>query len=171
MKRSQTGVRIGRAYRRPDDLDSGARGDAGEVRSELRVTVADQESRPYCVRCRVAELLRRPRVGRVPRRGDVHHSARRQFDDHEREERAEQGIVGLDEVARPDLPSVLAEERAPRWSRPGSRSPAPHVLLDLSLAAVGAELEEFASDPLGLWWQRIHPRRFPVLQQHRDPRS
>ncbi len=73
----------------------------------------------------VAQLLRRPCLDRMARRSDVGHPPRRQVDDEERVDLAEQEIVGLDEVAGPHhrpVPRHPAEARRPLIAAVGARA-------------------------------------------------
>jgi hypothetical protein len=70
--------------------------------------VIDQEPPAYALCGCLAELLRRPGVGRRARGTHVAHSTRSQLDDEEREHGPEDQIGELEEVARPDLVPLLA---------------------------------------------------------------
>jgi hypothetical protein len=76
----------------------------------------------------------------------VYDAAGLEFDDDKDEESAEQGIVGLKEVASPDLMGVIAQEGCPsllgrQWS-----ADAVDVLLDGCSADPQTEFEQFALD-------------------------
>jgi hypothetical protein len=69
-------------------------------------------------------------------------------DDDEGEERAEPGVVELEEVAGPDVGGVIPEKCPPGLAPPGAGATGPQVLLDRPLAYPDAELQELATDPL-----------------------
>ena len=58
----------------------------------------------------LTQLLGHPRVGGVARDADMHHPARAQRDDEEAVERAEEQVGDREEVARPDVVRVVAQE-------------------------------------------------------------
>ena len=70
------GVLPGRTVGRPQLRDAGGGGDAGEGRPVLAIVVADEEPGPLTERCRLAQLLGNPGVGRVARDADMRHAAR-----------------------------------------------------------------------------------------------
>src|ERR1700681_2350551 len=69
-------------------------------------------------------------------------------DDEEGEERAEPGVVELEEVAGPDAGGVVSEKCPPGLAPPGAEATGPQVLLDRPLADPEVELQELAADPL-----------------------
>jgi len=79
-----------------------------ERRPELAVVVADQETRFLSKRCRFAQLLGCPLVGWVPRYSKMNHTTRPQLNDDEHEHRAEENVMGLEEIAGPYLAGVVA---------------------------------------------------------------
>jgi len=79
----------------------------------------------------------------------VHYLTRAQLDDEEREDRPEEDVVGLQQVAGPDLRGVVAQERRPAPApRLGATGKA-HVLLDGALAHPDAQLQKFAPEAFG----------------------
>jgi len=87
------GVHIRRSNRRSDHLRADALRRAVECRTKLVVAIPQQHGRRVPIHRGVAQLLRRPRLGRVARRGDVDHLPRRHVDDEERVDLAEQEIT------------------------------------------------------------------------------
>jgi hypothetical protein len=69
-------------------------------------------------------------------------------DDEEEEDRAEEEVVALDEIAGPDVLGVILDERGPCLAA-RLASAGPHVLLNRSLAHADADLEQLAADALG----------------------
>lgn len=96
---------------------------------ELVVAIANQEPWRGAEGGRVAKLLRHPRLRREPCRRCEHDFAGGNLDEDEREDRAEEHVVGLQEVARPGLTGVVSEESRPRgcsprpWIGPARPSP------------------------------------------------
>jgi hypothetical protein len=74
-----------------------------ERRTELVVSVAHEESRGVAVHGSVSQLLSRPFLRGIPGRGDVAYPSRFNVDDEERVDLAEEDVVGLDKVARPNV--------------------------------------------------------------------
>jgi hypothetical protein len=85
----------------------------------------------------------------MARRSDVDHPPRRQVDDEERVDLAEQEVVGLDEVAGPHPFGVVLHEGRPALATAALAANPAHVLLDRSLADLDPELERLAADALG----------------------
>jgi hypothetical protein len=77
----------------------------------------------------------------MARRSDVDHSPRRQVDNEERVDLAEQEVVGLDEVAGPHPFGVVLHEGRPALAAAALPANAAHVLLDRPLADPDPELE------------------------------
>src|SRR5665213_692382 len=107
------GIHIWRAHAGLDDPRPEGLGRAVEVGTELAAPVADDELGPDAERRSIAELLRRPLLGGSPRRRDVHDFARPDIDDEKGEDGPKPDVVGLDEVARPDVLGVVFEEGRP----------------------------------------------------------
>jgi len=142
-------VQVGRPGWDRDHVNIRARGGRGEVAPELAIVVPDQEPRCSVVRRSLSELLRDPRIGRGAGDVDVHDLAVPVGDDEERVDRAEPGVVELQEIAGPDLVRVVPEEGPPGLALLPARAHGPHVPLDRPLAYADAELEQFAADPFG----------------------
>jgi len=70
-----------------------------------------------------------------------------ELDEHKGEERADEQVVGLHEVARPDVTSVVSQESRPPLSPRGARSRSTHVFLDRAFAHLDAKFEQFSADP------------------------
>ncbi len=151
------GVRLRRPYGCFQHPRADTASDAVEVTSVLVVAplrvsrsapVSNDEARPNAERGGVAELLRNPARARVGRDPHAHDLARPQLDDEEREERPEPDVIGLKEVARPDLVHVIAQEGRPTLARRRARSRRPHVLLHRAFGDPDSELQELAADAL-----------------------
>jgi hypothetical protein len=111
--------------------------------------VVDQEPACDAFRRRLAELLRRANVGRRAGDADVDHLARSQLDHEERDHGSEEDVGQRQDVARPGLVPVGAQERRPGLAGGARRSGAAHVALDGALAGDDAEREQLTPDPLG----------------------
>ena len=70
------------------------------------------------------------------------------LDDNEHEKAAKEDVVDLDETARPDVWRVVLPKNRPTQARRRWNPRFGQVLLDCVLAAVDAELEQFAPNPL-----------------------
>jgi hypothetical protein len=79
----------------------------------------------------------------------VHDATGAQLEDEEGEDGAQEQVGELQEVARPDVRGVVAQERRPRLPGPTRRPGSVHVLLDGALADPDAELQQLALDALG----------------------
>jgi hypothetical protein len=101
------GVHVGRAHGRADYPDPGGSRERVEGGPELVVAVANQESWRCTGGRRVTKLLRRPGLRWEPRRRREHNLAGRELDEHEREDRAEERVIGLQKVAGLDLLGVV----------------------------------------------------------------
>jgi hypothetical protein len=84
---------------------SGCRGACERIEGgpELVVAVANQEPWRHTGGRRVAKLLRHPSLRREARRRCEHSPAGIELDEHEREKRSEEHVVGLQKVASLDL--------------------------------------------------------------------
>ena len=114
------GVRVGCSNGRAQHLDAAPRRDTGERRPIPGVVVADRDARRPTERRGLAHLLGDPGVGRVSRHADLDDPPRAEIDDKEGEERAEAQVDDRQEVTRPDVMSVVMQERRPRlalWAR------------------------------------------------------
>lgn len=142
-------VRVRRSGRCPQNLDSSPLGNRIEATAELGIVVANRETRAFSPRRRLAELLGHPSARRRAGHSDVNNSSRFEFDQEEREDRSEEKVVGLQEVAGPGFVGMIAQERRPAlagWSRSSNSA---HVLLDRALRHADVELQQFAANPLG----------------------
>ena len=81
--------------RRFEDLDAARCCHPSETGSKLAIVIANEILRRLSIRSRLSQLLCGPRVGRKPRHTNVNHSARFEFDDKERKERAKEQIGHL----------------------------------------------------------------------------
>ncbi len=119
-----------------------------EVRGELIIPIANEESRSLCERCGIAELLRRPRAGGRTCNGPVHDFASAEIDDEESEYGPEPDVVGLDEVARPDVLGVVLEEGCPALTGAVRLPTRLQIPLDRALRNTDTELEQFTANAL-----------------------
>ena len=142
-------VQVGRPGWDRDHVNIRACGGRGEVAPELAIVVPDQEPRCAVVRRSLSELLSDPRIGRGAGDVDVDDLAGPVGDDKERVDRAEPGVVELQDIAGPDVVRVVPDEGPPGLAVLSARTDGPHVLLDRPLAHADAELEQFAADPFG----------------------
>ena len=142
-------VQVGRPGWDRDHVHIRACGGRGEVAPELAIVVPDQEPRCAVVRRSLSELLSDPRIGRGAGDVDVDDLAGPVGDDKERVDRAEPGVVELQDIAGPDVVRVVPEEGPPGLAVLPARTDGSHVLLDRPLAHADAELEQFAADPFG----------------------
>jgi hypothetical protein len=142
------GVGPRRSDRRPDHRDPAGCGEAVERGAVLGVVVVDQEARPRPFGCCRPRLLRHPGVGRRAGDAEAHHAARAALDDQEGAHRPEEQVRELQDVARPDIGAVGAQEGRPTLTCGARRPNAPQVPLDGALADGDAELEQLAPDPL-----------------------
>src|SRR5438309_2382888 len=142
------GIHVGRVRRDRDHVDARAVGGVGKVAAEFAVVVPDQKPRGLLVGCGLPQLLGDPGVGREAGDVDMHDFTTAMPDDEEGEERAEPGVVELEEVAGPDVGGVVPEKCPPGLAPPGAGATGPQVLLDRPLADPEAELQELAADPL-----------------------
>src|SRR5580658_1062198 len=137
-----------RLHRGAQDVNAGAIGDAIEDRTELVVTIANDELRPLPERRRIAELPRRPRLRRSARHPDMDDALDVHVDDEEREDGTKPDVVGLQEIAGPHR--VGSQECPPALSAARSSRPrTAHVPLDRSLRDADAELREFSANAFG----------------------
>jgi hypothetical protein len=115
--------------------------------SERMITIADEISRDFVPRKRLAELLGRPGRRGMGGDRDVHDASAlmRQNDEHEQQAIRDGG--NDEEVGCHDLLDMIREKYPPRLGRWSSVSG--HVLGDRGLADVYAELQEFAVDSWG----------------------
>ena len=107
------GVCLGCSIRCSQHLDPCAVSYLGKRIPILVVVVVDQKARSFCKGSRFAQLLGCPLVGWVPRHPKMDNSPRAQLDDDEHEDGAKEEIIGLKEIAGPNLAGVVAQERNP----------------------------------------------------------
>jgi hypothetical protein len=96
-------------------------------------------------------------------------AARAQFDDDEGEQRAEEEVGDREEVAGPDVGSVVAQGRRPGLPAATCRMGSAHVLLHRPRGHADGQLQEFAPDALRaprgvLWWLLSSSAPFPGTQ-------
>jgi hypothetical protein len=84
-----------------------------ELNAIRAVAVTPQEARTLLACCGLAQSLRRPGVGRRPRRADMDDAARAERDDAMREQRSEAPVGDLGDVAGPGVLGVVAQESRP----------------------------------------------------------
>jgi hypothetical protein len=116
--------------------------------AELVVTVAQEKTRSIAVHGCIPQLLCCPLLLGITGGGNVDNSSRRKVDDEECAHLAEEDVVGLDKVARPDVLRMILQERRLGLSTSPAANPA-HVLLDRALVDLDAELEQLSLDALG----------------------
>jgi len=143
------GVRLRRPGWRAQDRAATGRRDAGARRPERAVVIADRGARSRAAGGGLAPLLGDPGVGRLARRAQVDDAPRGQFDDEAGAQRPEEQVRDREDVARPDLVGVVAQERRPRLPARARRAVAAQLGLDGALGHAGADLPELATDPLG----------------------
>ena len=101
-----------------------------------------------CFGYRVAELLGDPGIGGAPGDGKVDHTARSEFDDDKDEHGAEESIVGLHEIASPDLACVVAQERGPGLLGRERPTDIPQVALNGALCDLNPQLLQLPANAL-----------------------
>src|SRR5665811_136441 len=121
------GIHVRGPHRRLDDPGTHALGNAIEYGSEFLVAVSNQKPRRQAVYGRVAQLLRRPLLRRVSRGRHVDLLARPLVHQEEKEQRPEEQVVGLHEVAAPDVMRVVLDERRPSLASPATLADGAHV--------------------------------------------
>ena len=96
------------------------------------VAVMNEETSRSSVPCAAFDyLLRRPRGGRMPRHMNMDNLPAGVIDHEEHVQRSECDRSDAEEVARPDLRSVLPQERPPSGGRPATMGSL-HILGDRS---------------------------------------
>jgi len=132
-------VRFWCSVRRSQNVN--ACSDSVERWAVFAVVVPDQEMWSFSKWCGVAQLLSYPPICWVSGDAEVDDTAGAQLDDDEHEDGAEENVIGLKEVAGPDLTGVVAQKRGPvllGWERTADLG---DVLLDGALAHAQSELE------------------------------
>jgi hypothetical protein len=119
---------------RGDHVNMSTRRDSSEMHPILVVVVADEMFRPLTEGRGLAQLLSRPLVRGMARDADLNHPARTELNDDEHEQRAEEHVGDLDEVARPDGFGLIVEEAQPRLPPGMGRSGLLHILPDSAFA-------------------------------------
>ena len=112
--------------------------------ANARIAIVQQVGRALVVGKGVAELLRRPRGGRVIGDRDMHDASAFVGEDHQHEQQAIRGGRDHEEVGGHDLADVVREERPPRLRRWASATH--HVLRDGGLTHGDPELLQLAVD-------------------------
>lgn len=77
------------------------------------------------------------------------HFSRLQFDDEKGEERAEEEVSDLQEIAGPNLSSMIVQECRPILSSRSRDAHLPHIFLDRSLTYANIQLEQLTTNALG----------------------
>jgi len=72
-----------------------------------------------------------------------------QFDDEKGEERAEEEVSNLQEIAGPNLSSMIVQECGPILSSRSRDARLPHIFLDRSLTYANIQLEQLTTNALG----------------------
>jgi len=142
-------IRPWRTIGRSHDRDATRRRHPREGRPESAVVVVDEIPRALVERGRLAELLRDPGVRRVPRHAHMDDAPGRQGDDEEGEQGSEGQIRDWQEVARPDVTGVVAQERRPGLPPRARGNGTAQVGLDGPLRHPDTELQELAAYPFG----------------------
>src|SRR5450432_3110654 len=142
------GVHVRRPDGSLDDPRSEGLGGAVEVGAELTVPVADDETRSFAERRCRAKLLGSPLLAGSPRYRHVHDFARSDIDDEKGEDWPKPDVVGLDEIARPDVPAVVFEEGCPALAGRVRLHIPLEIALDRALGDSNSELEQLAPDAL-----------------------
>jgi hypothetical protein len=120
-------IHVGRFRRDREHVDARAVGGGGKVAAEFAVVVPDQKPRGLLVGCGLPQLLGDPGVGWGAGDVDMHDFTTGMPDDDEGEERAEPGVLELEEVAGPDLGGVVPEKCPPGLAPPGAGATCPQV--------------------------------------------
>ena len=138
----------GRAVGGAQDGDATRRGHAREGRPVLAIVVADEVPRPLVAGRGLAQLLGDPGVGRVARHADMDDAPRAERDDEEGEQRTEAQVGDREEVARPAVGGVVAQEGGPRLPARARRAVAAPIGLARALRHADAQLAPFAAAAL-----------------------
>ena len=172
-------VRIGpwRPHRCPEHPQPEPGDRRVDLAGEDAVAVVDEEAVAVVVGDRLAELLRRPRRGRVVGDIDVEDAAAADLHGHEDVEHAEGGRHRDEEVAGHDRRGVVAHERRPALIAPAAtvapRRLVRHVAADRLRRRANAELEEqlllnLAGGPGGVVAGHLGDARLQLIG-HRRP--
>jgi hypothetical protein len=120
QKAFTNGIGSWRVIRCFQDLDAARCSNSSETRPKLAIVIANKILRRVSIWSCLSQLLCGPLVSRRPCHTNVDHSARFEFDDEERKERAKEQVGHLQEIAGPYVFCVIAQERRPilsSWSR------------------------------------------------------
>ena len=141
-------VAVRRERRDSDDGRSTADGDSIKDATELTVIISNEEPGAVVERHRFAKLLSGLLVRRVSSDVAVNDLAAVETYDEEREDRSENEVIQLQEVASPDLILMILKEGLPCLSATTIWPDAPNVPLDRSFADSEPEREKFPSNSL-----------------------
>ncbi len=145
------GVHQGRLVGSEDEVDIAGLGHALEFVTELAIVIEDQVVGLDVPGRGLAKLLRRPGVRWIPGDAEVDDPSRVDVHDEEREDGSKEEVVGLYEIARPNLRGVVVEELVPILTR--VRSAAISELfddaLDSAFADPDSQFEELTTEPFG----------------------
>jgi hypothetical protein len=78
----------------------------------------------------------------------MNNAARADLEDEESKDWPKEQIIGLQEVAGPELMRMIAKEHTPTLAAMTGRSKPSHVPLDRALGVADSELQQLAADPL-----------------------
>jgi len=78
----------------------------------------------------------------------VDDAPRAQFGDKKGEQRPEEQVMDLEEVAGPNIFGVIPDEGSPRWAGQTGRTRLTDVALDGSLGDLDVQLEQLASNAI-----------------------
>jgi hypothetical protein len=141
-------IRAGCLDRRSEHLDATADRHCTEVCAILGVIVSDQKPRRISKRRGLAQLLRDPGVCWRAGDADMHNAPRAKRGDDEREQRAEQSIVELEEIAGLDLAGVVLEKRGPVLAMRSQRPHLTNVARNRPLGHREVQFQQLTLDPL-----------------------
>jgi hypothetical protein len=96
-----------------DDANTGSACGTIEGSAVLVVAIPDKEPGRGLLHGGVPDLLGSPLLGGAPGSGHMNHTAGALVDQEEEEQRPEQEIIGLDEVAGPGVEGVVPDEYCP----------------------------------------------------------
>ena len=99
--------------RRDEHLDAARVCNSSETGSKLAVMITNEILRRLPIGSCLPQLLGGPGVGRTSRHPGMDDLSRFQFDDEKREKRTEAQVGDVQEIAGPDLPSMIAEKGRP----------------------------------------------------------
>jgi hypothetical protein len=93
-----------------DDFDASTHHRMLKTRAILIIVIADQEAGAFTKRRSFSYLMRHPHISRGARHAHMHEPPGAMFDDKEQKHRVEEEVVGLHEIACPDLGSMVGQE-------------------------------------------------------------